>query len=103
MVGRVRREKLVFFGKPPAMTPYRFKVTWDKQEHRFNTFTAARDYLAIEIWWLAEDSGDQKAFEAWKTVRNWEQPTIKQSWSRMKYQVKVGRPAAVYRIEPEFL
>lgn len=95
----------MFWGTLPnnQPTPYRFTVSWDKQEHYFNTFTHAKDFLATEIWWLAEDSGDDQAFLAWEKVRKWEVPNARQTWSRMKYEVKVGNPPATYKIRPEFL
>lgn len=82
--------------------PWRYVVTWDKQEHVFNTFFTARNFLVTEIWWLAEDSGDDEAFKAWEVVRKWEPPTERQSWMKMKYEIRVGKPAATYRIVPEF-
>lgn len=91
------------YGNPLAPYPHRFLVTWDDQEHIFTSFHEARDFLATEIWWLAEDSGNDEAYKAWDKVRKWDPPTGRQTWEKMKYQVRVGKPAAIYRLIPEFL
>lgn len=78
----------------PDDPDWHWAVEWDDLSYKFRHFSAARDWLANELMWLAEDLHDDLTWRAWERVVKWE------LYEGKRFFIRAGKPPGTYRLRP---
>lgn len=70
-----------------------YVLTFDDTVLEFSTFSAAKEHLLTELWWLAEDYDHEPTRQAWNDVLRWAEG------SGFPQSIVAGDPAAKYTLD----